>query len=1040
MSNIIFKGNAIKNFGEFYPNIYIDRVVVRNNGTDNVFLDISYTLLFHVTDEFNKEDIIELLETVNFYFAVSNNKQDNKQLLTREELVADIKNSFKFYDDFTPRTGFMTQEVSETLFYPFTKENIIQNLNNDLFSDDVYDSNDRQVLIVNSEETINYKTENKTRSHIYLYAFTSLYNSESFAELNRDTTNTPAIYDLSISEVSYEKIFSPNLNILTQIQEVYFDVQREKYPDVPILSLGGVYYKTETVTREEIISKVTNLTKRFTSKLSVGPLSETIDSINYVIDTFGASAEFLIQLDRVRKSFPNKTNNNRLGNLYAALSRLLLNINSSFLDGERLTKERIITGKVIDRREEPRVTDSVPSFSESSEFIPRDGFFIERNRLSYDEAQDLSSNGGFFFFRFESLLKNSSKLSQILNVEKLLEFPVPSRQEDLRTLLFSMLKLRRVGMAKYQISTGELLSFNQIQFDLETRTKNPFGGAVAPKGVENSERFSVEQFLKENFSFAQGPTPEIMFVYEFLDLDAYPAVYELEQNEQFGGMRFKYLLEIELDDGTMTMASLIDRLLIQAISLLSGYYDLATEICSYNNIQNRFNNFFVEKINDEYPDGTPTPWEMSVYMYSLVTYVLTDNFESVQDVQKFSRNLIKTISPESGTLEAISNLLLEMERFNDELFSSGTPYSNKKQELMSTTNEIILNSRFDVNVLTQDTARLATEAELEIQSILELFDYYDKIKVTNEYQNTRGGAYGDFGDAADEESTTTPAPLASAVFSEGEFYDKYINPFIPEIFDLVGFSVPYITRVEGRTRGTVYTYKSQIPVSLENVLSAGDGYGYDNNFYHSGYWSDDWQERLKTVVVTTFSQWLASLALKAKKRRDSQLLAEGGLGKPFDYRTTVDSPTDAFNDLRETLENALKDSFLSSFRQALQLDGESGYFSDSQIRDWMQLYTESSTVDVQDRIEQFIDGLYIYFRDNMDLLLPDLSFLRMTYGTLYGSVARESVDAASEYYESIKDPITQLPEFITDENPYLKYTGPKLEDIPDLEYFDFDSV
>ena len=1037
MSNIIFKGNAIKNFGEFYPNVYIDNVVVRNNGTSNVFLDISYTFLFHITDEFDKEDIIELLDSVNFYFAVSNKRNENKQLLTKNELIADLKTKFFFTSDL----NVATQDNPETIFYPFSKENIIQNLNNDLFSDDIYDSNDRQVLIVKSEETINYQTENKTQSHIYLYAFTSLYNSDSYAELNRDVDNPTAIYDLSISDVSFEKIFSPNLNILTQIQEVYFDIERQKYPDVPILSLGGVYYKTETVTREEIISKVTNLVKRFTSKLSIGPLSETIDSINYVIDTFGARAEFLVQLNKVRKSFPNKTNNNRLGNLYAALSRLLINVNSSFLDGERLTKERIITGKVIDRREEPRVTDSVPSFSESSEFIPRDAFFIERNRLSDDEYNDLSSNGGFFFFRFESLLKDKSKLAQILDVEKLLEFPVPSRQIDLRTLLFSMLKLKRVGITKFELSTGELMSSNQIQFDSEDRKKDPFGYAVAPKGVEDSERFSVEQYLKENFSFAQGPTPEIMFVYEFLDLDAYPAVYELDQNEQFGGMRFKYLIEIELDDNTISMASLIDRLLIQAISLLSGYYDLATEICSYNNIQNRFNNFFVEKINDEYPDGTPTPWEMSVYMYSLVTYVLTDSFESVQDMQKYSRNLIKTISPEFGTLDGISNLLLEMQRFNDELFSSGTPYSNKKEELMSTTNEIILNSRFDVNVLTQNTARLATEAELEIQKIIDLFDFYDNIQYGGLPPDTAGGSYVTQVDESNPGASMTG--MSFTVWTEGEYYDRYINSYVPKIFDGIVFGLNYIER-SARSDTQFYDsgYTSAFTYNLNNVMSAGFVTGdLPNNFYsRTDFWPSGWQEGLRTAIIASFSRWLATLAQKIKTLRDTQLLKEGGLGTPFDYRTFTEPLHNsgvAVTELITTLENALKDAFLTVFRQALELDDEQGAFSDSEIREFMTLYV---TDELFEEMEFFVDGLYLYYRDNMRYLLPDLNITRMKSNVRTAPVARQSVEAAEEYYQTIKDPDTQLPQFVTDENPYLRYTGPKLEDIPDLEYFDFDAV
>ena len=93
MSNIVFKGNAIKNFGEYLPNIYIDNVVVTNSEEGAVFLDIAYSLLFHVTDEFNHEDVSELIENVNFYFAVSSRENEDRQLLTKKDIIFALKNS-----------------------------------------------------------------------------------------------------------------------------------------------------------------------------------------------------------------------------------------------------------------------------------------------------------------------------------------------------------------------------------------------------------------------------------------------------------------------------------------------------------------------------------------------------------------------------------------------------------------------------------------------------------------------------------------------------------------------------------------------------------------------------------------------------------------------------------------------------------------------------------------------------------------------------------------------------------------------------------
>ena len=89
--------------------------------------------------------------------------------------------------------------------------------------------------------------------------------------------------------------------------------------------------------------------RRFDNGTNSG-LRAPINSIRYVLSTQAGTEDLLVELDKVRRSFSNKTNNNPVGNLYAAYSKLLQNINSAFRPVEMLSKNRYITGKVLDLR------------------------------------------------------------------------------------------------------------------------------------------------------------------------------------------------------------------------------------------------------------------------------------------------------------------------------------------------------------------------------------------------------------------------------------------------------------------------------------------------------------------------------------------------------------------------------------------------------------------------------------------------------------------------------------------------------------------
>jgi len=91
MSNII-EGDSVKNFGEFIPNPYIEKVTVEDAGTDLVKLTIEYSLLFLVGDQFDISDVADLFyeNTINVYGMLEAKTTNSPS--TRQDLIRDIHN------------------------------------------------------------------------------------------------------------------------------------------------------------------------------------------------------------------------------------------------------------------------------------------------------------------------------------------------------------------------------------------------------------------------------------------------------------------------------------------------------------------------------------------------------------------------------------------------------------------------------------------------------------------------------------------------------------------------------------------------------------------------------------------------------------------------------------------------------------------------------------------------------------------------------------------------------------------------------------
>ena len=687
------------------------------------------------------------------------------------------------------------------------------------------------------------------------------------------------------------------------------------------------------------------------------------------------------------------------------------------------------------------------------DYIPSDGFFIERLRISEDETNDLSSNGGFFHIRYEALVKNGSKISQLLNVDKLLEFPLPSLQDEMRRILFSLYKIYKVNLIKTDAVTDTGLVSLGITYDRENRSENPTRTSFLPGEVSDGDK---EAYLKENLLDLKGPTPETIISYEFYDLDRYPSFYEISENER-GGMKFKYDVSAIFTDNTMLIASVIEKMFTKEIVNLLNYFDFASEICSYNNIQNRFNDFFSAEITNFYEEREqPFPWETSVLAFCLVQYVLTDRFATIAELSNYSKNLISSINPYSGTLSSIQRLLLEMEEFQDQVFGSGSDYFNKKRELLSSTNEIEITKEFNISVKTQNPDRLDREASEEIEYFLNLFDdssfiYFGNRSDPNNLpvlDSRNGGEY----DYRDDVTYTTVSTSIS------DYYRTFVTENILPILENINMRFLDVNRVSG-TRGLSYNVQSSLLrtdgtiegeslYNLTEILQLGDKSSDDRDLLKFLRSSD--KQKMQDELEQFFANWMAQMFYTLKKERDDFLL-RGGLGNIMpvtdggggssSVRGSIASGDPVFYlKFVTNLQNDLLDAIREAFYEAVaSYENSSGsQIDDVQGGDRTSVKSFIYDISIGSRADNAIDQIAraatYYFREttNQQKLFPDFQ-RSATLVSVGNAFARSILRTTGELYDSIKDPITQLPDFITDEDPYIRYTGPELDRIPNIE-------
>ena len=689
MSNVVFRGDSVKNFGEYLPAPYIEKITVTTGGGGLLDFELQFSVIFHVEDDGAVANVANILEDTSFFYAWGFHEEDKPE--TKNKIIS------------------IAGDVTAGRIAP------INNIPDGTFAlseEELYDSEDRRVVkytITTSlgfsyYEAASFAKDNPedaagdyNKYNIYLYLFSGPKEIEGATDSAHRGGTSKSL--LTTSNIAYEKVMSKNRTIKKDERFVYFDQEGSKYSQVPLLGLDRNFYKADGALRRLIIQRVRRLANRFKGGSAPG-LNDAVTSIEYVLSTEAETENLLVQLDKVRRGFPNKTNNNPTGNLYASFAILLQNINSSFPATDRLVKDKYLTGKVYDLRTPSSVNAGEDSRTEgnltgryiNTPLVDRKIQYAENFRSELDETGK-AFNTGIVLFDYERLVKEKAQIFIYFNVDRFFEVCPTSQLAAYKAALFSKFKIQKLETAFCTHGWSPDKPFIDITLPnrLFTHSYEVSGFfSEAPAEINNSLTIKIEEDPARGGGYTSPSSNKLpvltdvtLLNYNLIDSGKQMFAIKYEYTDFLVGSEYsndlglgyetigqRYVCRFSFKDYTINMIHDYITQYETALEKLEIYLEQAEEECSFNNITTSFNNFFDKSVKAYWESEDYTyPWELAPTILSVFSYLRTDQFDSLEKARLYANEVMYNISPETGNLEQLRLFVNTMSDFADDVIS-----------------------------------------------------------------------------------------------------------------------------------------------------------------------------------------------------------------------------------------------------------------------------------------------------------------------------------------------------------------------------------
>ena len=716
MSRLIFEGNTRERFGELFPKPFIEEIRVFDTT-----IETDVAVYFEVPEGLTAEEFLEETGMDQLRIYVGALTEDVFVRLTDSESNLDfIRDSINLdgLGAFWAKTG---GESEADAGDSYSSYNLLQfGVSSEFF----YNSNGQKFVKFLLTDTIEHTYEYyfpRVEQGKYIIVGTFFPDNDITDTPFVDTAahSNPELYKNQLSEIVYHKLFNDGGSLNKGRQIVYLELDGNYYSSIPLRGLDRIYRKVNLITHQQAQDLI-----QATIQSSVGLLAEA-DLISETLQKFSNDPNLLLEIQKNINNFSNKSSATAIGTLYGQLVDVVVEIDNILTRSEKLEKRLIFSSKVIDRRQRPDAIPENQLLVSATENLDPDvnlqheigdpytnmvknfvdlPFFCRYMHLNTPAPGAGSSVGPedyfvenfmYILFDYEKSLNYLSEISRFFNPYNILQLFGPNclnKNFSVNRIFVQKRDADNPQAAFNGNSTLRATLVSPAQADMMQETRKESYSYTLPPSREADNGFAFVKFgddtisrgerlfsrlAERAFDTADGLNGYRLKCYEVAFLEA--AERAMSTNYLF----FQYGIDVE----DTTMVFFKDHIHLKLLSLLADlneYLLFAEQFCSYNNIDNKFNDFFNDNIRQEFSE--PFVWEEAPkYFYAIRalignSWVNSDvdgerkkdgTLINMERVKQLSILKNSEINPKTGTLNLLRSFVQDFTELEDKIGYGG---------------------------------------------------------------------------------------------------------------------------------------------------------------------------------------------------------------------------------------------------------------------------------------------------------------------------------------------------------------------------------
>ena len=661
MSRLIFKGDIVKNFGEFFPAPFVEKVTIE---TDSLTAELALHII--INEDREVTDVLTELGDLSFYLMAVTDEDKISNIISRKTNVFEVLNELITYEGYTEgiyETSKMSKaevEAAATAAIATIGEYEQTTISEfEIAAEDLYDDNGNKILRLTKEVLF---TDLASAGwdffeNISLFAFSSIINfSDSTSIEIDDKLEILPLLDNSISDIVFEPVFEGGY-LAGQKEIKWFVPDGGIFDGIPLQSLHAGYFKPDKITHKEITDDFEGLLEEYEGLAETNTsIENAVNSISYILSVYGYEPDLIPRLNEFRKAFPSKSSATPLGKLYSRFKSKLFVSNKLVLQGEKLQKKVTSNPVVVDATEpspgEWEVT-AVDDDLSDSDFLYEKWYVSNQSIIKEgDTYANYVNGGGFFFFDLEKYIYNASNLSTIFNISKLESlFGVGVSNKGISvneaTLARVLVDSDGISAASNSITMTAKINVNPRTTGIAIEKEE--GEAYTKISTEDGTEYS--NLCLRNFGLANEEIDTYrLMCFEFQDLYPESIVGTLGVSPDHF-----YKATVTLEDTSHEIVESIIEHYYSYLSDIKDYMEIVSEECNYNNIDGRFNDFFIDNVTAAFEgDLENAPWIRGPIIYNFHRDLLFDTFGGDHnEIIEASKVMSDRISPYAGTFDRV---------------------------------------------------------------------------------------------------------------------------------------------------------------------------------------------------------------------------------------------------------------------------------------------------------------------------------------------------------------------------------------------------